>query len=112
MIRKYEAVFLLDDRKFDDNGENFITQKVAERISSLGGELLEAEPQGKQQLAKPIRRKSAVQMWDLVLMLPPDQVEEFRDSYKLDNAVLRHEVIVYDRPEEVRERQDRPPRRA
>lgn len=97
-LRKYEAVFILDERKFDDGGDAFITRKVAERIKTLGGEPLEHDNMGKRQLVYPINRKNTGHYWAIIFNLAADKAKEFKDTYKLDAAVLKLEVFLHERP--------------
>ena len=97
ILTKYESIFILDDRKFEDSGETFM-DKVNSIIQDLGGELLLSEKRGRSQMARPINRRNAATYWDVVMNLPNDQVGVFKDRFRLNNVVLRLEVFKYDRP--------------
>lgn len=98
--RKYQAIFIVDDRKFDDGGESFV-EGVGEVAQELGGSLEGSSNLGRRQMAHPIRRRNSATYWEIVLMLPPKEVLAFKDRYRLNNVVFRLEVFLYDRPEQL-----------
>ena len=70
-MKTYEAIFILDDKKFDDHGDSF-SRKVGEHIRSLGGKVKETNSLGRRQFARRIKKKSAGQYWDFVFDLDPE----------------------------------------
>lgn len=98
-MKQYEAVFVLNDQKCDDNGESFVTQTVKDQIEKLGGTLLETESMGRRQLAHPIKKRHTGTYWDLTIEMPEDQVAPFRNLWRLDEHVLRMEIFIDERPE-------------
>jgi len=96
-LKTYEAVFILDEKKFDDGGEAF-SQRVGEDISKLGGSLKNRDNMGRRQFARPIGKHTAGLYWDLVLDLPADKVTAFEDLYRLNEDVLRMQVFLYVEP--------------
>jgi ribosomal protein S6 len=98
VLKKYEAVVILDDRKHSDGGEGFIAE-FTQNVEGLGGSVGETEEMGRRQLAHPINRRNAGRYWDLTIELPPAGVAELKEKYRLDRTVLRLEVFIYDRPE-------------
>lgn len=97
-MKTYEAVFVLDERKFDDQGEAF-SQEIVKRIQDLGGRLRDRVAMGRKQFARPVRKLNAGVYWDFVFDLAANQVEPFKEVYRLNDAVLRSEVFLFDAPE-------------
>jgi len=96
-LSTYEAVFILNDRKFEDNGTAF-ADEIAAHIQSLGGKVAEKKCLGRRQFARMIKKLKAGTYWDFVFSVEPDQVETFKDKYRLNAAVLRLEVFIYEPP--------------
>ena len=102
-MKTYEAVFILDDKKLDDHGDSF-ARRVGDHIRDLGGKVKEKGSLGRKQFARRIKKKSAGQYWDFVFDLDPEQVATFEEKYRLDSAVLRLVVFIYEPPPEGVER--------
>ena len=97
-MKKYEAVFILDIRKVDDEGKAF-SQEFGALIESLGGKMEAAVPMGRKQFTYEINKRRAGLYFDFVFTLDASKVREIKDKYKLDARVLRNLILVYDRPE-------------
>ena len=97
-MKKYEAVFILDIRKADDEAEGF-SKEFAELITSLGGVMGETIPMGRKQFTYEINKRRAGLYFDFVFTLGADKVREIKEKYKLDARVLRNLILIYDRPE-------------
>ncbi len=98
-MRTYEAVFILDNRKLEDDGEAF-SREIAEHIKTLGGTVQKRISLGRKQFARPIGKHKAGVYWDYVLDLAPESVAAFQDNYKFNNTVLRLVVFLYEEPPE------------
>lgn len=98
-LKKYEAVFILDIRKVEDEGEAF-SKELSELIKSWGGEMVESVSMGRKQFAREIKKRKAGIYWNYIFNLDPDKTDEIRKKFKLDERVLRQLVIIYDRPEQ------------
>ena len=98
-MKKYEAVFILDIRKVDDEGDAF-SKEFASLIESLGGKFEQAVPMGRKQFSYEIKKRKAGIYWDLFFELDPVKVIEVKDKYRLDERVLRNMIIINDRPAE------------
>ena len=97
-MKKYEAVFILDIRKADDEGASFC-KELSELIESLGGKMESAVPMGRKQFTYEINKRRAGLYFDFVFTLDASKVREIKDKYKLDARVLRNLILIYDRPE-------------
>ena len=97
-MKKYEAVFILDIRKADDEGASFC-KELSEFIESLGGKMEAAVPMGRKQFTYEINKRRAGLYFDFVFTLDAAKVREIKDKYKLDARVLRNLILIYDRPE-------------
>jgi small subunit ribosomal protein S6 len=99
-LKKYEAVFILDMRKVEDEGKAF-SEEFAKNVQSWGGKVVESNPMGRRQFAREIRKRKAGIYWDYVIEIDPLKSGEVREKYRLDERVVRLLVINYDRPESV-----------
>lgn len=100
-MKKYEAVFILDMRKVEDEGKAF-SEEFAKTLQGWGGSMLESVLMGRKQFAREIRKRKAGVYWNYVFELDPAMETRIRDHYRLDERVIRHLIINYDRPEQVR----------
>ncbi len=99
-MKKYEAVFILDSRKAEDEGKGF-TEEFAKNLESWGGKLIEANPMGRKQFAREINKRKAGIYWDYVLEIDSEKALEIRNKYRLDERVIRLLVINFERPDGV-----------
>lgn len=99
-MKKYEAVFILDIRKVDDDGDAFSKELIA-RVEAFGGKIEHAIPLGRRQFTYDIKKRKAGIYWNYILQLDPSKVLELKDKYRLDERVLRNMFVVYERPEGV-----------
>ena len=95
-MRTYEAVFILDDRQYDDEGKS-LAQDVEKRIKQLGGRMVNQENIGRKQFARPSHKRESGLYWDFVFELDPGQVDALKEPYRLNDAVLRSEIFLHDR---------------
>ena len=100
-MKKYEAVFILDMRKVEDEGKAF-SDEFAQNLQSWGGSMVEMNAMGRKQFAREINKRKAGIYWDYYFDLEPAMVKEIREKYRLDERVIREMVIVDERPAEVR----------
>ena len=98
-MKKYEAVFILDIRKADDEGVAF-RNELTQLIESLGGKVEAAVAMGRKQFTYEINKRRAGLYFDFIFELAADKVREIKEKYKLDARVLRNMIIVCDRPED------------
>lgn len=99
-MKKYEAVFILDVRKVEDEGKAF-TEEFGKSLESLGGKLIESNEMGRKQFAREIRKRKAGIYWDYVFELDSLKCKEVRNMYRLDERVIRILIVNYERPEGV-----------
>ena len=96
-MKKYEAVFILDIRKTDDEGAAF-SKEFGELIESLGGKMESVTPMGRKQFTYEIDKRRAGLYFDFVFELAAAKVKEIKEKYKLDQRILRNMIITYYRP--------------
>ena len=99
-MKKYEAVFILDMRKVEDEGKAF-SEELAGNIQSWGGSMVESIPMGRKQFAREIKKRKAGIYWDYVFELEPLAVIKIRNQYRLDERMIRLLIINFERPEGV-----------
>ena len=97
-MKKYEAVFILDIRKADDEGAAF-SREFAELVASLGGNMVETTPMGRRQFTYEINKRKAGIYFDFVFELETSKVRDIKEKYKLDERVLRNMILICDRPD-------------
>ena len=100
-MKKYEAVFILDMRKVEDEGKAF-SDEFSKNLQSWGGSMVEAIAMGRKQFAREINKRKAGIYWNYIFELDPLKVKEIRDKYRLDERMIRMLIISYERPEQVR----------
>lgn len=98
-MKKYEAVFILNIRKVDDEGNAF-SKEFTEMVEEWGGSMVEAQPMGRKQFAREINKIKAGIYWNYIFNLDPDKVLAIRNQFRLDERVIRLMIINYDRPEQ------------
>ena len=99
-MKKYEAVFILDIRKVEDEGKAF-TEEFGKNLESWGGKLMEANPMGRKQFAREINKRKAGIYSDYVFELDPLKVIRIRNQYRLDERLIRLLIVNFERPEGV-----------
>lgn len=97
-MNKYEAVYILDDRKVEGNGSAFV-KEIEAAVSELGGKCVSTECIGRRQFATPIKKRTAGTYWDLVFEVPAAGVAVLKDRFRLNPSLLRAEIFAYDKPE-------------
>lgn len=97
VLKKYEAIFILDIRKVEDEGEAF-SKEFAALIEGFGGKMEESIPMGRIQFSYEINKRKAGIYWNFVFEADADANERILDKFRLDDRVLRPMIIVYDRP--------------
>ncbi|MGL4854162.1 MAG: 30S ribosomal protein S6 [Lentisphaeria bacterium] len=99
-MKKYESVFIFDESKLESTSEAIVAG-ICDFIVSNGGKVVESEDMGRKTFTYPIKKKNSGLYWNLVFELDPAKVVELKNNYRLVEAVLRMEVFVFDRPEEI-----------
>lgn len=96
-MKKYEAVFILDIRRTDDEGTAFC-KEFAELINSMGGVLESTNAMGRRHFTYEINKRKAGIYFDFIFELDTDKVKLIKEKYKLDDRILRNLIVIYDRP--------------
>ncbi len=97
-MKKYEAVFILDIRKTDDEGAAF-SKEFGELVAALGGKMESVTPMGRRQFTYEINKRKAGIYFDFLFELETSKVREIKEKYKLDERILRNMILICDRPE-------------
>jgi small subunit ribosomal protein S6 len=100
ILKKYEAIFILDIRKVEDDGTAF-TEEFTQLLKSWGGEMLNTEAMGRKPFAREINKMKAGIYWDYVFTLSPEKAAGIPEQFKLDERVIREMVLVYDRVDDM-----------
>jgi len=94
-LRKYEAVFILDPRKVEGNGEAFDTS-IQDKLKGLGANITRVKCLDKKVFTYPIKKRKAGIYWDYVAEMTPDCVAKLEDFYRLNQTVLRLACFLYE----------------
>jgi len=89
----YETVFILDPKLEDDQLSEEIS-KVRDLITDSGGEIVKVEEGGKRKLAYEIKGNREGYYVLIVFRAEPSSIPGIERSYRLNEKVLRHIVIV------------------
>lgn len=100
-MKKYEAVYILDLRKVEDEGKAF-SEDFAKTIGGMNGTVNETVLMGRRQFAREINKRKAGAYVNFVFEMEPAKEKDLRDAYRLDERVLRVLIVHFDRPEQVR----------
>ena len=96
-MKKYEAIFIMDIRKVDDEGAG-VSSEIASLIEKWGGEMIKSESMGRRQFAYEIKKRKGGIYWNYVFTAGPEKVKELKENFRLDERVLRNMIINFDRP--------------
>lgn len=97
-MKKYEAVFILDERKVEDGGKAF-AEEFGKFVADSQGTVDETLSMGRKQFAREIRKRKSGIYWDFVFTMAPAKEAVLRDHFRLDERIVRLQVFHYDRPE-------------
>jgi small subunit ribosomal protein S6 len=96
-LKKYEAIFIMDIRKVDDEG-TAVSNEIAALIEKWGGEMIKSESLGRRQFAYEIKKRKGGIYWNYVFTASSEKIEELKENFRLDERVLRNMIINFDRP--------------
>ncbi|OGV53458.1 MAG: 30S ribosomal protein S6 [Lentisphaerae bacterium GWF2_50_93] len=94
-MKKYESIFILDERQVDDQGKAF-AEEITGLIKSLGGTVDEVVPMGRRQFARKIEKKKSGIYYDFVFTAEEAKVKEVKDKYRLDKRIVRMQTFMFD----------------
>jgi small subunit ribosomal protein S6 len=104
-LPSYELTYIL--RPLDEVALNAVNERVANFVSSSGGEIKARNDWGKRRFAFPIRKINEGHYVSLQVTLPPPAVRTVERSLQLNDDVLRYLVIRMDEKEIVRPEAER-----
>ncbi len=97
VLKTYEAVFILNERQLDDEGEK-VTQDIVEHLTSLGGNIVKQTNMGRRQFAREIKKQKSGVYLDFIFKMDPDNVNLISQRYQLNPAVSRIGILLYEGP--------------
>jgi small subunit ribosomal protein S6 len=97
-LKKYEAVFILDERNVEDGGKAF-AEEFGKFVVDSEGTVEETLAMGRRPFAREIRKRKSGIYWDFVFAMTPAKEAVIRDHYRLDERVVRLQIFHFDRPE-------------
>lgn len=107
-MKKYEAIFILDPRKNEDDGKSFASQ-FEEKIQNWGGKVTLSNNMGRKTFAREIKKRKVGIYYNFLFEVDPDKEALIREDYRLDERILRLLVIIDDRPAKIVTLPDLPP---
>jgi len=91
-LRDYEMVVILSPEIGDDViGESL--DRLSQRITSLGGEVVDVNHWGRRRLAYPIRRHLEGNYVISQVKLDPDQIPDLESNLRISEEVIRHMIV-------------------
>jgi len=101
-LKKYEAIFILDIRKVDDEGAAF-SREFSELIEKqLNGKMVSVDAMGRLQFSYEIKKRKAGIYYNFVFEVEESGILSIKDKFRLDERILRNMIIVFDRPDNVK----------
>lgn len=98
-MKKYESVIIFDDAKMDASGESYAKDMVAFIEGTLKGKVTLSESMGRKVFSAPIKKRNAGLYWNIMFQVEASQVKVLKDKYRLDENIMRMEVILDETPE-------------
>lgn len=95
MVRNYESMIILDAALAPDVLKAEI-EKVAKIITSNGGEIVKTDDWGKRALAYAINKATEGYYYINYFKMDSDVVKVLVDNYRIDEKIIRHNLIVLD----------------
>jgi small subunit ribosomal protein S6 len=100
-LKKYEAVYILDLRKVEDEGKAF-SEEFSKKIGEMGGTVTDTVLMGRKQFAREISKRKAGIYVNFFFEMEPAQEKNLREVYRLDERILRVLIINDERPAQIR----------
>ncbi len=97
ILKKYEAVFILDEHIVEDQGKQF-SEEFGVLVKGLGGILETAESMGRKQFTYEINKRKTGNYWDFTFTVAPKEINEIKKKYRLDERILRTRIFDYQIP--------------
>lgn len=94
-MKKYEALFIFPG-SLKDEALDAAVQALGKDIEKFGGQTLHVERIGVRTFARRMKKKDSGCYVRMMLEMDPDKVALFRARLKLNEAVLRSQIVVLD----------------
>lgn len=92
-MQTYESVLVFDPAVAEADIEERL-KKLEKRITPNGGEIVEIARWGKRRLAYPIKKRESGQYVVMSFKAPASNLVRLERVIRLDEAILRHLIIV------------------
>ncbi len=96
-MKKYDAVFILDEHLVEDHG-NLFAEELSNFLKSLGAEIETVKNMGHRQFTYEIKKRKAGIYWNLIFSLNPAKIADIKDKYRLDERIIRYRIFDYISP--------------
>jgi small subunit ribosomal protein S6 len=93
MVRNYESMIILEAKLAPDVIKEDI-EKYAKIITTNGGEIVKTDDMGKRILAYPINKATEGYYYIYYFTMDADNVKVLEDNYRIDEKVIRHNLLV------------------
>lgn len=91
-MRAYESLIIFDPSSSKEDIEQEIS-KITDIIEGEKGKILEVNRWGEKKLAYMVKKKKSGFFVVLQFSLAPDKIKKFKDYFKFNNIVLRHNIL-------------------
>ena len=93
MVRNYESMIILEAKLAPDVIKEVI-EKYSKMITANGGEIVKTDDMGKRVLAYPINKATEGYYYINYFTMDADNVKVLEDNYRIDEKVIRHNLLV------------------
>lgn len=93
MVRNYESMIILNTKLSPDVIKDII-EKYAKIITGNGGEIVKTDDMGKRLLAYPINKATEGYYYINYFTMDSDAVKVLEENYRIDENVIRHNLLV------------------
>ena len=99
-MKKYELVFILNNRKISDNEEGY-DSRISKVLKKYGANLVSKEELGRKRFARPIGKIKSGSYWSYIVEMKEECVSEFQSEFVLNEVVIRLVAFKYDMPQKL-----------
>ncbi len=94
-MRTYEGLYIFEDSLRDADLDAAL-ERVQADITRMGGIISSTLPMGRKTFARPIRKRETGQYFRILFDLAPDQVAPLRARYRINETIVRVQIVSAD----------------
>lgn len=100
-MKKYETIFIINDRKVEDEGKEF-TKQIEGVLKEFSASSVKSTSLGRKQFARPINKMKYGIYLQFNFTMNEDKVKGFQEHFALNESVVRVTVFKDEKPETIR----------